>query len=284
MSENKGRTNIVLAILGIGGIGLVFYLAFSDFSSDNAIIQLFGLPEPIHVLVTVLVIPIVGSFLSVIIMPRILTPLFVKVKQPMAGQFNNAYVESGEDSTSLKLWLKRAIYTALLCLGLISSIIGSFDPAIFMTQDNLTNLGDLALYSPPVTVALASLILPIALGLWATSWSLEDAGLMHYKVPPEGESGFYEVEPIHSRFNGYLKGFAGISSVLFLVTIFLQISNLGDEWENALFTLLVPFFTIIQMIPAYFVYLRINKSYLRKNIPKAVTLRKEDIVKDEGPL
>ncbi|TFG28687.1 hypothetical protein EU527_16905 [Candidatus Thorarchaeota archaeon] len=159
-------------------------------------------------------------------------------------------------------------------------IIESFDPALFMTQDNITNLGEMAQYSPPITVALASFILPLALGLWATSWSLEDTGLIHYKVPREGESGFYEVEPIHSRLNGYLKGFAGISSVLFLVNIFLQISSLVDEWENALFTLLVPFFTIIQMIPAYLVYLRLDKSYLRKNIPQGATLRKEDIVKD----
>ena len=283
MSESKGRTNLVLGILAVIGIGVVLFLALSDFSSETVIIQLFGLPEPIHVLFTVLVIPIVGSLLTVVIFPRILTPIFVKVKQPMSGEFNNAYIESGQDSWSLVRWLKRAVYTSLLCLGLISSIIGSFDALLFMSQDNYNNLGDWALYSPPVTVALASLLLPLVLGLWATSWSLEDAGMIQYKVPPEGESGFYEVEPIHSKFNGYLKGFAGISSLLFLVTIFLGISSLENEWENALFTLLVPFFTIIQMIPAYMVHLRMDKSYLRMNIPKAATLRKEDIVRDTTP-
>lgn len=280
MSESKGHTNLVLGILGIIGIGIVIYLAISDLSSETVVIQLFGLPEPIHVLVTVLAIPIVGSLLTVIIMPRILYPIFVKVKQPMAGQFNNAYIESGQDSTTLKLWLKRAMYTTLLCLGLISAVIDSFDARLFMSEDNFTNLQPYALYSPPVTVALASFILPLVLGLWATSWSLEDAGLIQYKVPATGDSGFYEVGPIHSRFNGYLKGFAGISSVLFFITIFLELAGLPGEWENALFTLLVPFFTIIQMIPAYLVYLRTNKDYLRKNLPKAATLRKEDIVKD----
>ena len=201
-----------------------------------------------------------------------------QIKQPITGQFNNAYIESGQNTYSLKLWLKRATYTALLCLGLISAIIEAFDPALFMSEDNLTNLGEFALYSPPVTVALASLILPFALGLWATSWFLEDAGLIHYKVPPEGESGFYEIEPIHSRFNGYIKGFSGISSVIFLGVIFLQISSLVNEWENALFTLLVPFFTIVQMVPAYLIYLKMNKTSLRRDIPKAANLREHDIV------
>jgi hypothetical protein len=224
-------------------------------------------------------IPVIGGIITAIILPRILVPLFLATKSVVWRNFQNGYIETGQDVYSLRRWFSRSLLIALLVLGLIAAIINTIDPLLFITPaqqaefESLFGVGS-ARFVPPITMSLAGLLSPIALGLWATSWAMEDAGLVHYKIPKEDEVGFYEVEPIHVRFSSYVKGYAGISSLIFIITIFLIMSS---DLDNAFFTLLMPLYAIVQTIPGYLVYTVLSKKYLRKGLPKVRNIREEDI-------
>jgi hypothetical protein len=277
LSENKKRNAVILCILPI--VAFLFSLYWETlFPDEDVVIVPFLQMETFTYFIFIgFLIPVIGGIISAIILPRILVPLFLATKGVVWRDFQNGYVETGQDVYSLRRWFSRSLLIALLVLGLIAAIISSIDPLLFITQDQYTEFTDLfgtAQYLPPITMSLAGLLSPIALGIWATSWAMEDAGLVHYKIPKEGEAGFYEVEPVHVRFSSYVKGYAGISSLIFIITIFLiMISDL----DNAFFTLLMPLYAIVQTIPGYLVYSALNKKYLRKGLSMIRRISEEDL-------
>ncbi|MFW9933163.1 MAG: hypothetical protein ACFFDR_10950, partial [Candidatus Thorarchaeota archaeon] len=100
-------------------------------------------------------------------------------------------------------------------------------------------------YTPPVIITLTGLIAPIAMGFWAVSWILEDAGLVHYQFSDD-DSPLFEVEPVYLRLKGYLKGYAGLSSILFFLSMILIFYSVPAVLETAIFTTFIPMFSILQ--------------------------------------
>jgi len=131
----------------------------------------------------------------------------------------------------------------------------------------------------PFVMAITGLVLPIVVGLWSIGWILEDSGLIHYSLKKRLDQ-LFEIEPIHLRYNSYLKGYSGISAIVFLVTLILYFSGIPGRTVDAVIVGFTPLIAILNSIPAYFVYaLSINKfNNLRKGLPEARKINEEELI------
>ncbi|MBD3406130.1 MAG: hypothetical protein GF411_08400 [Candidatus Lokiarchaeota archaeon] len=276
-SLNKKSLVILLSLTVIGIILSVFWAFFA--SSWNDITPIFGLPTPYHFLLVAFAIPMLGGIVTGLIFPRIIAPIFKRLLGLKMRGYKSAYLPVHHDSLSLRRWFGRAVLTSLLILGLLAAIINVIDPQLFMPPSEyaafLAETG-LPQYTPPVTISLAGFLSPIAFGLWAASWALEDAGIIQYYLP-EKDGILYDIEPIHHQYSGYLKGYAGLSAIIFFASIFFLFAGQEGLVEVAAFTLIIPLFLILQTIPGYIVFTRTSKAYLRKGLPKAGPLTESDL-------
>ena len=143
-----------------------------------------------------------------------------------------------------------------------------FDPLLLVPgelyiEHPAQRLTENLLYYPEVFVGFASLLLPFVVGLWAVGWTMEDAGLMHFKLPKEDEKMLYEIEPVHLKYNGIIKGYAGISAILYFVSaisFFLTYNLVSTLLSVVMGTIM----TIFLFIPAYLLYLKFAGSVLTK--------------------
>ena len=221
MTNGNGRAAAILGLFAIIGFVISILYAFSN-PDWNTIIPIFGLQIPYHFLLLVFGIPMVGSIITAFLMPRLFAPIFLKGKRVRLSGYKDAYLPVTQNRLSIKQWFGRASLVSLLILGFIAAIVNIIDPLLFMTQVEYnefiieTGLPQLA---PPVIITLTGLIAPIAFGLFAISWIMEDAGLIHYSIPPEDEDKLYKVEPVHDSYSSYLKGYSGVSSLIFLISV-----------------------------------------------------------------
>jgi len=128
-------------------------------------------------------------------------------------------------------------------------------------------------------VAIVGLVLPIVIGLWSIGWMLEDSGLIHYSLKKRSDQ-LFEIEPIHLRFNSYLKGYSGISAIIFLITLIVYFSGFPGRTSDAITLGFTPAIAILNSIPAYIIYgLSINKfNNLRKGLPEARKIKEEKFI------
>ncbi len=279
MSNGNGRTAAILGLFTIIGFVISIFYAFSN-PDWNTVIPIFGLQTPYHFLLLAFGIPMVGSIITALLMPRLFAPIFLKVKRVQLSGYKDAYLPVPQNKLSIKQWFGRASLVSLLILGLIAAIVNVIDPLLFMTQTDYNGFlieTGLPQFAPPVIVTLAGLIAPIAFGLFAISWIMEDAGLIHYSIPAEAENKLYKVEPVHDSYSSYLKGYSGVSSLIFLISVFYLFWTHGGNVESAIFTLLVPIFAILQTIPGYILYVRFDKSFLTSKLPEARRLNESDL-------
>ena len=276
--NSDSRNAAVLLLITVLGVLVSVYYAFSN-ATWTLIIPLFNLPTTYHFLLVAIVIPMIGCILAAVILPRIIASLFMTFKRVTMHGYKNAYVPVNRGGLSLRRWLGRSLLLSLLILGLIAAVVNFIDPHLFMSaeeySDFLSETG-VPQFAPPVTITLAGLIAPLAFGLLAASWALEDAGIIHYSLPTD-ESKLYEVEPVYRRLSSSLKGYAGLSSILFVISVAFTFWTLGGNMEGAIFTLLIPLFSVLQMIPGYLVYARLGSDYLRKGLPEATRLSESDL-------
>ncbi|MGY5852415.1 MAG: hypothetical protein RTU92_02485 [Candidatus Thorarchaeota archaeon] len=280
MSTENRRSIVLLALLPVIGlvISLVYAFGFSDWAN---VTPLFGLPAPYRFLLVAFAIPMVGSIVAAILIPRIVAPLFLRIKGKIMPGYKNAYISITSRPLQLRRWLGRALLTALLILGLISILVNVIDPLLFMNIEQYTMFSDLMGFpqlSPSVTLSLAGFVAPIAFGLWAASWAMEDAGLMHYNLPESGDEHLYEIEPVYRRYSSYLKGYAGLASLIFISWTLYLLSISPLNFQAVIFTLLMPVFSILQTIPGYFVYSRLNTSFLTSNLSEINRVVKADLI------
>lgn len=283
MSTDNRRSMMILALLPVIGLVISFVYAFG-FSDWNNVTPLFGLPAPYNFMLIAFAIPMVGSIVTAILMPRIVAPLFLRIKGKVMPKYKNAYISVAPKPLQLRQWLGRALLTALLILGLLSILVNVIDPLLFMNSEQYT----MFLYetgvpqlSPSVTLSLAGFIAPIVFGLWATSWAMEDAGLMHYHIPESDNESLYEIEPVFRRYSSYLKGYAGLASIIFISWTIFLLADTTINFQAVIFTFLVPVFSILQTIPGYFVYSRLSKSFLTSNLSEINRVSESNLKKTD---
>jgi hypothetical protein len=107
--------------------------------------------------------------------------------------------------------------------------------------------------------------MPFVNGLWSIGWVMEDAGLMHYKFEKEERNRLYEIEPVYRNYSYYLKGYAGISSILFLYNVIIAWIQVTSESRIAdiIASIFLPAIAILLSIPSYIIYGKfVNKKFL----------------------
>ena len=273
MKKDKIK-KIIILILFIGSqIGnLVGLIAATIGGGEyNETVPLTSMPYNLHLLVFYIIWPLLLSIIFAIIFPLIIIPLFMMIKRIVWSRFQNCYVEMGELTLHFKTFIKRGIYISLLLIGIIITISDLIDPALFLTQSRLEWTlfpENLLLFDYYVITALAFILLPFVVGIWAVGWAIEDAGLMHYKFPKENEKILFEIEPVHLKYNGLVKGYAGISSVIFMITaisIYLQFSPL-----HILMVVVTIFMIMLNSGPSYLIYLKVSQTVFRKKLRKGL--------------
>jgi len=259
------------------------------FNLYQDVIPLFGLNTVTTYLILILVIGVIGSIVAIFVFPRIFCPLFLKIKAKLKPSYKNAFIDKTPKTRSKRKFIIRLIYIFLLELGLLSFILLIIDPDLFLTEDYNSafyeGLGVPPEYTLNVVFLCSALILPLINGLWSVGWILEDSGLMHYKFKKRPGNELYEIEPVHTYYNGFLKGYAGISSIFFLISIVVAWMKVSEEFRIAdiIWTLTIPAFGIFISIPAYILYTKyiLNKKFLRGSLKELKILKESEIFKND---
>ena len=225
-----------------------------------------------------------------IVFPRILTPLLFKSKKIIFRRYSDAYIDTKPEVFAVKKFIPRFIYIFLLTLGFLAIILPLMTEEIAAMLNTATNVKyykdeglNIRFALPTVFAVSFVFIFPIVIGLWSVGWSLEDSGLIHYSGldgQKERWDKLFEIEPLHLRYNGYLKGYAGISSVVFLISLTVYFTGFEGRAEDVMMVILIPAFSIVNSIPSYIIY-GISKGkfeYLRRELPEAKRLAESELI------
>ena len=198
--------------------------------------------------------------------------------------YKNIYLRVEKDDLSILKLLKRALYVALLSLGLGMMLINSniLHPRFLTTESNYQSMideGDNILYYIGTLLGLPMLIYPFIIGLWSVGWTLEDAGVMHYNIKTKKPNKLFEIEPVHNRYNGMLKGFAGISVIIVLVSAYAYFSTLAvpDIASISMVIFSIPMLMVPSFL-SYIVYWKLGKSYTIKNLKEIRGITEEELI------
>ncbi len=280
MIDEKKKIKILLVVYIIFLINMLMIgiIPFTDearknfFSKANAI-PLFGLSHQLNNLVIYIVIPLIGGTIFLIIFTFIITPLFLRLKRQIWRNYKDAYIDIGEEPFYFKKFLKRGIFMILLNIGIIGVIynLDILDYRLFASPENVkwaTESGFPLKYENNVLIGLMSLIAPFVIGIWSVGWAMDDAALIHYRLP-KGDSGkLFEIEPIHYRYNSLIKGYAGISALVFYIGVIIYYIVYGMP-IYFIFILSIAALTILaSTIPVYLIYWKLCRPRLIKKLRK----------------
>ena len=271
---------VFIAISVITGV-----VTFEDQSYE--IVPFTGLAQPVHNLLLVFIWPLVMSIIMVIIFPRIFVVLFLKIKQLLWKDYENAFIEFEPKILTWRKFLKRMFLGFLLVMGLEASLAPLIDPFLFFTASEEQELVEVGLAASPELVryfmayfgVLAMVLVPFAVGLWSIGWILEDSGLIHFNIP-ESKDKFQEVEPIHFRYNTYLGGFAGLSAIFYYAgAVYAYLTVVGYWAGDIYWSLTFSIVLIVVMGPSYIVYWKLAPKFLLKGLKEVKRISKSDILK-----
>lgn len=237
----------------------------------GATIPLTGLSATITYVSLWLVWPIVGGIVMAIIIPRILGPIFLKIKGGIWRDYENAYVDLPPPALTQSRIFKRALYIGLLTMGILSVLVYIIPPGLLLTSGS-----EVTIYNMASISSIAGFVVPISIAMWSASWSYHDASLVHYKIPEDGKDELYEIEPIHLRYDSFLKGYAGLSSIIFIINL-IAVQFTMEGQAMAILVLYVFMHMSLLTLPAIYVHSRMNHTWLRKNLPKARRFTKSDV-------
>ncbi|MBN2230867.1 MAG: hypothetical protein JW779_14865 [Candidatus Thorarchaeota archaeon] len=251
----------ILLLFSFVAAFIVIVELFSGFIIRIDTVPIFGWVSTVTYMIFWIVIPMIGSILVILIVPRILTPLFMLIKKSLNRGYNDGYIDIEMNPLRGKKIGTRLLYLYLLIVALSVIFSSLFDPLEFLPVG--TTGFDLR-YHIAFIWCMMSIATPIAVSLWSVSWAMEDASLIHYKIPSKEEGELYEIEPVYKTYSSYLKGFAGLSTLFSLVVIFNYLMDVNQVF-SAISVFLVPFNGALNAIPAYFIYAMIGSKWLRKN-------------------
>ncbi len=254
---------------------------------SNKPVPITGLTQDINTIVFLL-IAILGSIITVIVFPKIFCPLFLKLKRLTKRRYKDAFVQTNPAILSKRKLLIRCIYIFLLELGLLAVLIPLTDPKSWLPGGTeavayYESLGVPPQYVMTILITFVCILLPIVNGIWSIGWALQDQGLIHYKFDDRPGRDMFEIEPIYLSFNSYLKGYAGISSIVFLIQVALAWASVTVEprTEDIIFTFVLPLSGILMSLPAYFFYAKFtgSKVFLRKSLMEMKRLSEAEVIK-----
>ena len=254
--------------------------------TDSQIVPLFGLDTGTHRLLFWILFPAIGSIITALLFPRIFAPIFLKAKKKIYFRYEDVYVDGESAALTKRMFLFRSIYILLLTMGIMAFIIPLIDVTKLLSEADMagyTAEGIIPMYSMSSIAGVIGFILPVVVGLWSIGWAMEDAGLMHHRLDDKRPGKLFEIEPIHLKYNSYLKGYAGITAILFIVQISFYFLSIGESRiSDAILAYIVPLMSIFLSIPAYVIYAKVmgNNSYLRKDLKAIKKLTKEDLSRE----
>ncbi len=294
MEKNKKINNIliiIILVLFISGVIGRITNSLSQGTKASSIVPLFGLTFQTHLIIFSFLWPILISIVCIIVFPLIFVPVIMKLKNKAWRKYENGFLDLGKLTFDPRKFLKRAIYLILLTMGVNAVILslGLFDPSVLLpgeiyadTDVKIRAYREYPLYYQDVFVGFASLIFPFMVGIWSIGWALEDAGLMHYKLPSEGEKFLYEIEPVHLKYNSLVKGYGGISAILYLITALIFYITINDPSTGALVIMNGAVQLVGLVLPAYLIHLilaeKIYKKKYRKGMEEVKMITKDDYV------
>ena len=291
MEQKKGlNTGIIIFLILYIILGIIGTIQILGVEREPGVVPISGLPEVYHMILFFLILPPILSITAVLIFPRIIPSLLLKSKKIVYRRYKDAYIDIDPDVFNIKKFFIRAIYVFLLTFGLLAIIVPLMSEEVARafistgTVDYYISEGLNLRFVGVVLFAITfTFVLPIVIGLWSVGWSLQDAGLVHYsglEGQKERWDKLFEIEPIHSKYNNYLKGYAGISSLVFLISIAVYLTGFEGRAMDVLMIIFTPAMSILMMVPSYIVYGLTQQKfeYLRKELPEAKKLAEEDLI------
>jgi hypothetical protein len=268
-----------LSIIYLVIMGCVFLFTFSDEP-----IPITGLSYKIHFLLLGLIFPFLASLLAVWIFPRLLAPLFIFFKNRAYRGYQNGVISGfSPRNLTFKKFIKRAIFCTLLTFGLVSTINSAIDISyLFVRAEDVeifTEIGIPLQYTTTVFGSLLAFGVPLAIGISSIGWALEDSGIIHYYLPKAESDQYYEIEPVHFKYDDMIEGFAGITALFYFIGLLWFYITQHPEESLAIFWIaLNGIVTIFFMTIPYMFYTRISRKFLTKKLPEVKKLNQSDIL------
>lgn len=247
-------------------------------------IPISGLYAGAHMFLVVLW-AVLGSIVLAIICSRFLSVLFIKSKHLVLAKYEDGYIKTEKTEFSFKKFASRGVFCFLFTLGILIVLLDGFNikPSLYVTEftyKRAERTGVPLEYEINFMMSFLFLILPISVGIFSIGWAIEDAGLIHYYLPNEETNELFEIEPIFVRYNSYIKGYAGLTSIFFYVSLIYFFATRDLAMENILASLILFMVMIVfiwsLMFPAYMIYLKRSKDYMRKNLQEHPRITKSD--------
>ena len=274
--DKKKPFLLIMAICYVISVFFSIAMAIGQGEKAQSIVPISNLPLQDHMLLFDVILPNILAPIFIILFPMIFVPLFLSVKNKIWYKFENTYVDLSANSFDVKKFGKRLVYLFLLTMGLSAMLLSS---GIIRVSDFLTDHQkgywiedqgiDNPLYISDIFITIAYTVFPLAVGLWAIGWALEDCGLMHYDLPKQGEKRLYEIEPIFRKYQSVIKGYAGISAIVYFISAiaYYVIIRPGDisSLMGIFFRSIMLVFTIF---PAYILYTLFIEHFFKERFTK----------------
>jgi len=291
MTERKKLVKIlIIYIIGFVIFNIIMILQILSVERQPGIVPISGLTEELHMLIFFFILPPLLSIAAVLIFPRIFPALLLKSKKIVYKRYKDAFIETDLNAFTSKKVIIRLIYIFLLTLGFLAIVLPLMSQGVarmfintgtveFYEKEGL----DLRFVLPVLMTITFSFIFPIVIGLWSIGWALADAGLVHYsglEGQKERYDKLFEIEPTHMKYNNYLKGYAGISSVVFLISLAIYFAGFQGRGSDVITVILIPAISILYSILPYLIYgLDKGKFHnLRKDLPEAKRIAEADFI------
>lgn len=214
-------TLTVLTVAIISSV-IVTYFTYSGafpFQSPLGIYRF--LPGDILVdLLWVYIIPIIVGLIVYFLTPS-MAMLFWRVHRLAKGGAQNYFIQASTDKAAISS-VRRLLTPAFTALGLSFSISGSTTQALIFVSENfqMVDEREIAIITAMPILFISLLIATMILVIFAPVWLLDDVGLISEKKA-QGARDTVNIEGVGHFFSKYLKGFAGISTVVaYLLTAY----------------------------------------------------------------
>ena len=120
------------------------------------------------------------------------------------------------------------------------------------------------------------LLLPIVVGIWATAWALEDAGVIHYNISKDRR--LFEIEPVHYKYKSILNSYIDISVIIALISIVVfHITYSRENMSNILLSIFTIPMVMMFSFVTYVVYWKSGKNFIVKNMKEIRTITEDEL-------